>query len=302
MSAYKSVDIDEILKDEERFGKKSRAPRIKINPGEEKVVRLLKAPQDTKFYVIRVQHWGIPIGMGKTPPQICTWKHSGEPCYYCEVVNEYYNSGDPRKAELARRMKASITYVSNVIDVNDPTNDDGTPKVQIWQYSQSVYKELLYYFKHRDEYGDLTHPEEGRDIRIKAEIMGQQTGRTYTRHAVKVRGNASAIPDMAALDHLHDLETMYPLALHSYEVQQGIFEGTLDYRTGKAKNELGGRSPMPELEAGDSFESFSAEKPKAKKASKKDDDWDDLEDDSEEDEKVRDIKAKLRSTLNKKKG
>ena len=49
MSDYVSVDLDEILKDEEKFGKKARAPRIKINPGEEKVLRLLKAPEDTKL-------------------------------------------------------------------------------------------------------------------------------------------------------------------------------------------------------------------------------------------------------------
>jgi hypothetical protein len=238
------INVDDVIQDEEKFGKRSRLPRIKIQPGEERTLRLLMSPAKGTPHIVRVQHWGIPIGVGKTPPQLCAWKHSGEPCYYCEVVNEYYNSGDPRKVDLARRMKAGVSYISNVLDVNDPVNEDSSPKVQVWQYSQSVFRDLAYYYKRRDEWGDIAHPETGRDIRVISEIVGKSDDRqSYTRHQVKLRGNSTPLAHPQALEVLHDLDEVFPLVLHEYEVQQGIFEGTLDFRSGKVR---GGALPPPQ--------------------------------------------------------
>lgn len=326
MAKYVSVDLDEITKVQDKFGKRVRIPKIRLGPDEEKLLRIIKAPTDTRFFQVRVNHWGIPIGQGKTPPQACHYKHFDEPCYFCEVVNEYYNSGDPRKADLARRMKASISYTSNVIDLNDPTNEDGTPKVQMWTYSESVFKEICYYVKNKEDWGDIFHPKKGRDIRLQSETVGTTGGNTYTKHKIKVRGSESAVPDMSVYDYLIDLETEMPVKRYTYDQQKGIFDGTLDFRTGEPKGLPGNSFGIPKLVAetpspvveesaddDDGFEdSFSSapvveeSKPVAAEApvvEEEDDDWDSVlsdDDADDEDEKVADIKAKLKAALNKK--
>ena len=321
MSEYVSVDLDDISKVQDKFGKRTRIPKIKVNPGEEKLLRIVKAPSDRRFFIVRVSHWNIPVGVGKTPPQACSYKHFGKNCYFCEVVNDYFNSGDPRKAELARNMKPAISYTSNVVDINDPTNDDGTPKVQLWSYSESVFKELMYYVKNKEEYGDIFHPETGRDIRLQSEVVGSNTESTYTKHKIKIRGKVSPVFDMAVFDHLHDLEKERPLREFSYEQQIGIFDGSLDYRNGEAKALLGNEFGIPKLmetkssddksfaetveaeaeaEVDDGFEEAA---PVVKEESPKEeaDEWETaLSDESDDDdEKVADIKKKLKATLNK---
>ena len=333
MSDYISVDIDEIAKVQERFGKRVRIPTIRVSAGEEKDLRIIKAPTDRRFFIVRVHHWNIPIGVMRTPPQACSYKHFGRKCYFCEVVNEYYNSGDPRKADLARKMKATISYTSNVIDMNDAVTEDGLPKVQLWQYSESVFKELMYYVKNKDEYGDIFHPQEGRDIRLQSEVVGGTGGTTYTKHKIKIRGKASPVSDLAVFDHIHDLEEERSLKEFTYEQQIGIFDGTFDYRSGEPKSLGGNEFGIPKLVGSepDEFESAEdsdddgfVEAPAVEDAQKEsveasvqesvpsevveassdedEDEWDSvLSEGGAEDEKVADIKAKLKSALNKKK-
>jgi len=340
MTDYVSVDLDEIAKVQEKFGRRVRIPTIRINPGEEKLLRILKAPTDRRFFIVRVHHWNIPIGVGKTPPQACAYKHFGRNCYFCEVVNEYYNSGDPRKAELARNMKATISYTSNVIDLGDLTTDEGTPKIQLWTYSESVFKELCFYVKNKEEYGDIFHPTEGRDIRLQSEVVGSAGGTSYTKHKIKVRGNASAVPSEDVFEYLYDLEKERSLREFSYEQQMGIFDKTLDFRSGEVKSLPGNEFGIPKLVAGapkkGEFESHEVDSEEEKdefvgpsdevtdeaaveeveeeaaveeveeeaavEEVSDEDEWESAlsDEDDSADEKVADIRAKLKATLNKK--
>ena len=334
MAKYVSVDLDEISKAEEQFGRRVRTPVIKIKPGETKMLRVIKPPTSRTFFIVRVQHWGIPIGVQKTPPQTCNYKHFNSPCYFCEVTSEYYDSGDPRKAQIGGRIKANTSYISQVIDLSDPTNDDGTPKVQIWQYSETIWNDLKYYVKNKEDYGDIFHPKTGRDIRLTSELVGNSGGNTYTKHKIKVRGKDSAVPDKAVYDHLLDLEKERQINEFTYEQQKGIFDGTLDFRKGTPKALPGNGHGIPKLvestssdgfDDDDEFESAatsevdddgfddksggipaSMEEPASEKVAESnevddDDDWNDVMSDDEDDEKVADMKSKLKAALNKKK-
>ena len=232
---FVSLDMDEMNKDGYRFGKARTINRLRILPGQPRVVRLLRAPTDNKYYRIRRQHWGIPIGMGKMPPLSCSKSHIDEPCYFCMMVNDYYNSGDPRKQELARKMRASTSVMSNVIDLKDPQNEDGTPKVQIWQYSWKVHQHIVGYFNN-PEYGDLTHPKTGRNFKVTANVVSAQGNRTWTQYDLQVGANESELEVADALDHLYDLDDTFPLRFYNFDEQQGIFEGTFDPRTGTRKS------------------------------------------------------------------
>jgi hypothetical protein len=234
-----SLDLGEMTSDERQFGKRKRIDRLKIPAGEAKVIRFLRGPRDPKFYIVRKQHWGIPIGMGNTPPLPCNYSHFEEPCYFCQVVNDYYNAGDPRKQDLARRMKASASVMSNVIDVDDAHNEDGTPKVQIYQYSWRLFSDIRSYFQN-PEYGDLTHPMTGRNFKISASVTSNTGDRAWTRYDVQVGASAKELVVPEALDHLYDLDVEFPAKHWSFEEQEQIFEGVLDPRTGAPQVSIGG--------------------------------------------------------------
>jgi len=309
---YVSVSLDDILMDEGQFGKRKSIPRIKFQPGEERILRIIKAPTASKFHIVRMQHWNIPVGAQRTVPQLCSYRHKDEPCYYCEMVNEYFNLDDPRKQQLARKMKANPSFICNVVDINDTHNEDGTPKVQIWQMSMTVFRELKTYFTDKD-YGDITHPLTGHDIKVKSEIVGEGANRTWTKYSVRCRAKATELPDLDALDHLIDLEAQYPLIIHDYETQKGIFEGTLDPRkpNSSSSRTLSAAPETKSLPAADDDDFFESEKPAKPVVEAKpepapdpisedddDDDWDDLDDDGT-DEKVADIKKSLKAAIKK---
>jgi len=305
MSKYEdfiSLDLGEMKSDERQFGKRKRIDRLKIPAGESKVIRFLRGPRDPKFYIVRKQHWGIPIGMSKTPPLPCNYSHFEEPCFFCQTVNDYYNAGDPRKQDLARRMKASASVMSNVIDVDDPHNEDGTPKVQIYQYSWRLFSDIRSYFQN-PEYGDLTHPMTGRNFKITASVTSNTGDRAWTRYDIQVGASPKELVVPEALDNLYDLDVEFPVKHWSLEEQEQIFEGVLDPRTGSPQVSLGGNTtetkrietsvveekPAP-VEEKDEFEPAAPSETKVEDA----DEWDEvLSEDSEASEGDKDILKKL---------
>tara|TARA_Y100001973_G_C5126244_1_gene295330 strand:- start:235 stop:849 length:615 start_codon:yes stop_codon:yes gene_type:complete len=195
-------------------------------------------------------------------------------------------------------MKASVSVISNVIDVKDPYNEDGTPKVLIWQYSWKLFQEIRAYFRDAD-YGDLTHPGTGRNFKISASVVSSQGQRQWTRYDLQVGAKPTELEVPEALDHLYDLDNTFPVKLYPYEQQKMIFDGTWDPRQGPAALPASAASSAPKLESKEEEEEFSPP-PKAKaapaedefEASEEDDDWGDLTA-SDDSEKQQDMKKKL---------
>ena len=303
---FVSLDLGKMASDESRFGRGKRIERLKVQVGQPRVIRILRGATDSSFYRVRSQHWGIPVGHGNTPPLSCARKHGdNEPCYFCEQVNEYYNSGDPRQNDLARRMKASVSVISNVIDVKDAVNDDGTPKVLIWQYSWKLFQEIRSYFRDAD-YGDLTHPISGRNFKISASVVSSQGQRQWTRYDLQVGAKPTELETPDALSHLYDLDNTFPVKLYTYDEQKMVWDGTWDPRSGRTALPASAEEKAPKLEQVEveveEEEEFATPKTEDKaapeddldefEAAGEDDDWGDLAS-SDDSEKQQDMKKKL---------
>ena len=302
LAGWVSQTSESLNKDEKQFGKREKRAKVTIERGKSKILRILKAPAQKKFYIVRAQHWGIPVGMNSKIPLSCTYRHAGEQCYFCQVTNDYFNSGDPTEKTIARQIKTKTTYICNAIDVKDPVNEDGSPKILLWYMTPNVYKDIKGTFDPDAGYGDITHPLTGRDIKVTLEKTGEENGQEFYKYVLKVGGSPKPLvdpPGLDYIDHLIDLEAEFPLSLYDYDTQKGIFEGKLDPGTGKARAALGGGGNRAALPSGDDDEFESMRGAKDKEAEKKseddfedppapssdgsgDDDWDDLEDDSEE--------------------
>ena len=245
---FVSLDLGQMAQDDSQFGRRKRVNRLKVQVGQPRIIRILRGANDSTFYRVRSQHWNIPVGHGNVPPLACAKKHNDDSCYFCEMVNEYYNSGDPRLNEMARKMKSSVQVIANVIDVKDPYNEDGTPKVLLWQFSWKLFQEVRAYFRDPD-YGDLTHPLTGRNFKISSSQVSSQGGKPWTRYELQVGAKPTELEVPDALDHLYDLDETYPVKLYSYDEQKMIFDGTWDPRSGSKALPASTASKAPQLSA-----------------------------------------------------
>ena len=227
---YVKLDLDGMFDDERKFGRKKKIDKLKIPVGQSRILRIVRSRKDAKFYTVRKQHWGIPEGTNG-PPLSCSEAHGGTECYFCGLASEYWNSGDPRKKTLSKRLRASTSVMSNVVDVKDPVNDDGTPKVQLWQYTWPMFQDLMQYVR-MDGYGDITHPESGRNFKISAE-RNSDGPNSYVRYKITPAPNASKLGVEGFEEHLIDLSNLYPPKLFTYDDQKLIAEGDLDPKRGR---------------------------------------------------------------------
>ena len=297
-----------ISQDDQKFGKREKRAKVKIERGKHKILRILKAPSWNKFYIVRAQHWNIPVGMNSMLPLACSYRHNQENCYFCQMTNEYFNSQDPSQMAIARNIKCKMTYICNAIDIKDPVDENGNPKILLWYMTPSVFKDIKETFNPDSGYGDITHPLEGRDVKVKLEVTGSEDGRTYTKYVVSVGGSPKPLvdpPGLDYIDHLVDLEAEFPITTYDYDTQIGIFEGRLDPTTGKQRVALGGAPERKSLASGDDeFESIKEvkkEEPKVEaKSSDEEDDWDSLDDDfssdgdGDENDSMKSIREKLK--------
>jgi len=175
--------------------------------------------------------------------------------------------------------------------------------VLIWQFSWKLFQEVRSYFRDPD-YGDLTHPETGRNFKITASVVSSQGARQWTRYDLQIGAKPTGLDDPAALDHLYDLDTTFPVKVYTYDEQKMIFDGTWDPRSGSKSLPSSAASIAPKLDSpnpspvakatetddADEFETASDDADEFETASD-DDEWGDvLADDSE---KKNDMKKKL---------
>ena len=83
--------------------------------------------------------------------------------------------------------------------------------IKFWGFGKTVYQELLGYFADPD-YGDLSHPLNGRDIIV--EYSAPEGGATYPTTTIRVKPNATKLADdndkiKQLLDSQKDITTIY---------------------------------------------------------------------------------------------
>jgi hypothetical protein len=91
--------------------------------------------------------------------------------------------------------------------------------------------DLMRYFKDSD-YGDVTNPVSGRNFKVSAERVSDGPS-SFIKYKVTPGANPSALEHMEALDHLHNLDEIYPPRLFTYTDQKLIAEGEFDPRKGE---------------------------------------------------------------------
>ena len=102
----------------------------------------------------------------------------GEKCPVCASNTELWNSGIEDDKNIARNRKRKLTYISNILVIEDPANPENKGKVFLYQYGTKIFQKIQ----------SLAHPEfqdevavdpfnfwSGADFKIKIRQVGGYT-------------------------------------------------------------------------------------------------------------------------------
>ena len=104
------------------------------------VIRFLAAPPSEDLPWVRVFSHGFQSKGGwyieNCPTTI------GQKCPVCEANNELWNSGDDADKDIARQRKRKLSYISNIMVIEDPVNPTNNGKVFLFRYGKKIFDKI----------------------------------------------------------------------------------------------------------------------------------------------------------------
>lgn len=147
-------------------------------------------------------------------------------CPICEFCSALWKGTDEDK-EQAKQLGRKMRYFINIVPIALKNLEDEVinyePAVKILSTSESIVKCLAEHMQNED-YGDITDPKTGRNIRIKREGKGRHS----TRYSDPTpRPNASVFEHFADLEkNIVDLNEYVNKSKKTYEQIKAILENT----------------------------------------------------------------------------
>ena len=174
-----AIDLEAIRRKlGELSGKNNRRDQQwKPEEGKEYTVRLMAFPRnDGQPFIDRHYYYGI----GNTPGILAPFQF-GKPDPIKELRSKLYDEGSQASKDLAKTVAPKMRTFAPVIVRGE--EDKG---VRIWSFGKMVYQDILNLMLDED-YGDITDPLEGRDIRVSvSKLPGKQFADTKISPRAKV--------------------------------------------------------------------------------------------------------------------
>ena len=219
-----NMDAMKTKLDAESQSNYSNADYDKLQQG--KNVRRVLWPKGDKdsFYSEGYIHFGLGADGKSVATCPKTWG-SKEKCPICEYVEELQKSKSKEDKKLADDIKAKRRIYINVISRDD---DEETPKVL--PIGVTILKGLLETICDAD-YGDITDPEEGRDVTITRKGQGMKT-----EYSVLPKPKSSEVSETQTPEEIEeemtDLDSLF--VKKSYEELEAILNGEDDEESGES--------------------------------------------------------------------
>ncbi len=149
--------------------------------GEEATVRLL-AFSDNEDGLPFSERW-FYYNIGSNPGLLAPYQF-GNPDPIQELITKLRDEGTKESYELAKKLYPKARYYAPVV-----VRGEEEKGVRVWSFGKTVYQSLLNIMLDED-YGDITDPVEGRDIKV---ICTKQAGRQWAMTEVRPRGKTSPL-------------------------------------------------------------------------------------------------------------
>ena len=154
---------------------------FKMEVGKEYNVRILPSDDGDPF-----KSFFVHYRVGKAAPFLSLKRNFNEEDPLHDFVRSLYDAGDEESKKLAKEISAKQRFFSNVIVRG--REDEGP---MVWSYSKTVYKDLLSTVLD-DDYGDITDPDGGFDIKVN---YSKPDGKTYPETSVRCRPKSTPLSD-----------------------------------------------------------------------------------------------------------
>jgi len=67
----------------------------------------------------------------------------GLKCPVCEANSLLWNSGSEKDKEIARKRKRKLSYISNILVISDPKNQDNEGKIFLFKYGKKIFDKIM---------------------------------------------------------------------------------------------------------------------------------------------------------------
>jgi len=171
--------------------------------GSETTVRLLAYPNnDGQPFKELMFYYNI----GNNPGLLAPYQFN-KPDPIQELITKLRDEGSKESYELAKKLYPKMRCYAPVIVRGE--EDRG---VRLWAFGKTVYQTLLNYMLDED-YGDITDPHEGRDVRVSCQ---KNPGQTWATTDVRPRGKDSPLSEDSSkskqwLDNIPDVNDLFEL-------------------------------------------------------------------------------------------
>ena len=215
-----AIDFDALRKKLGQLSGNNSKRRVFWRPeeGKEYAVRIIAFPDnDGNPFKERYFYYNI----GNNPGLLSPYQF-GKPDPIQELINKLRDEGSKESYELAKKLYPKMRSYAAVI-----VRGEESEGVRLWAFGKQVYQTLLNYMLDED-YGDITDPTEGRDVRV---FCTKNPGQKWTTTDVRPRGKDSPLsenPKTAKdwIDNVPDVNDLYDLK--SYEELENIVNAWLN--------------------------------------------------------------------------
>lgn len=168
-------------------------------------------------------------GIGKNRGLLAPYQF-GKPDPFQELITKLRDEGSKESYELAKKLYPKMRAYAAVI-----VRGEEAEGPRLWSFGKMVYQQLLNVMLDED-YGDITDPSNGRDIKVK---VTKPPGAQWAKTEVLPRGKQTVLSTDESqietwLNEVPDLDEIY--ALKSYEELEKIIN---DWLTGADEDDLG---------------------------------------------------------------
>ena len=186
--------------------------------GSETTVRLLAYPNnDGQPFKELMFYYNI----GNNPGLLAPYQFT-KPDPIQELITKLRDEGAKESYELAKKLYPKMRCYAPVI-----VRGEEEKGVRLWAFGKTVYQTLLNYMLDED-YGDITDPIEGRDVRVSCT---KNPGQQWATTDVRPRGKDSPLSEDSSqskqwLDNIPDVNDLFELK--SYEELENIINSWLN--------------------------------------------------------------------------
>jgi len=177
-----AIDFEAIKRKLERLSGNNRNRNVMWKPveGEDHTVRLISFPDnDGQPFKEMMFYYNIPGQRGLLAPS-----QFGKRDPIQELINKLRDTGTKESYEMAKKLYPKMRiYAACVVRGEE---DEG---VKIWGFGKTVYQKLLSLMLDED-YGDITDPTTGRDIKV---TCAKQAGQQWAMTEVVPRGKTTPL-------------------------------------------------------------------------------------------------------------